>query len=111
MIGAVEDVIETHDDESRGGLIPARIEMDQARVAQKFESADRAIRRDETQAGGDAQSEAAEFGVDGKTVAIVLNGVIEEDVEQDLVPDDIGGRRQSGAGNMGHRALIGSEGA
>src|SRR5581483_8125267 len=110
VIGAVEDMEESSLDEAEGGLIPARVEADQAGVAGKFEAADRAVGQDIAQNGDDAKAEAAENGVDREIRGRRLDGIFEQHVHERLVPDDIGVLWQHRTLDVSERSLVRPEG-
>ena len=49
MVGSIQDVEEAQLDELAGGLEPARIEVNQSRIAEEFKRADRSARRQKAQ--------------------------------------------------------------
>ena len=67
-------------------LVPARIEPDEAGIAGELEGALGAGRRHEAQDGDDAHAQARERRVDRERRAIGPDRVLEEHVEQRLVP-------------------------
>ena len=109
MVGAVKNVEKTQVDEAEGGLVPARVEPDEAGIPGEFERANFAARWHKTKNSDDAQAQARERGMDGKTRLFRLDWVFEQHVEHGLVPIDIGVVRKRGASDVGERIVIRSE--
>ena len=78
-------------DESQGGLIPARIQLNDAGIADEFEGPYRAAGRQEAQHGDTFSAPAGPIGVDGKAGLVRLDRVHQHGVEQHLVPHYAGG--------------------
>ena len=78
-------------DESRGGLVPPRIQPHQPRISQEFESAHDTGRRQELQCRDDAQSQTFITRMNRKLRLIGLDRIVHQHVEHDLIPKDIRG--------------------
>ena len=111
MVGAVEDVLEAHRHEPERGLVPARVEADDAGVAAQLERPLGPARGEEPQDGDDPQAHPLEARADREVGPVGLDVVVEEDVEHRLLPHDLGVGGQQGALDVGQRALPGLEGA
>ena len=91
VIGSIENVVEAHLDESRGGLVPPRIQPHQPRISQEFEGAHDTCRRQELQCRDDAQSQTFITRMNRKLRLIGLDRIVHQHVEHDLIPKDIRG--------------------
>ena len=111
MVGAVEDVPEAQPDEPERGLVPARIETDEARIALELERAHRAAGGQEPERGDHAQAETAERGMDREAGALGTDRILEEHVEHRLAPVDLGVVGQGRARDVLQRLLVASEAA
>ena len=109
VVGAVEDVLEAHRHEPERGLVPARVEADDAGVAAQLERPLGPARRKEPEDGDDPQPHPLEARADGEVGLVRLDVVVEEDVEHRLLPDDLGVGGQQRALDVGERALPGLE--
>src|SRR5712692_2564147 len=110
MVGAIKDVKKTQVHKAQSGLMPSRIEPNQARIAIEFESADRAAGREKAKNSDDAQPQAREAGVNRKRGVIRLNRIIKQHVQHGLVPEDIRGIRERRASDVGKGLVVRGEG-
>ena len=109
VVGALQDVPEAVDHEPQRGLVPAGIEADQSRIAVELERARGAVRRQEAQRGRDFEAEPVDARVDGEFRAVRADRVVEQHVEELLVPVElevVGERRPL---DMRARLLVGGE--
>ena len=90
--------------------MPAWIERHHARIAGELVGAHRAARREESKHGDHARGKPLEAGADREAGAIGLNRVLEQHVEQHLVPDDVGAAGELGPGDVIERGVEGREG-
>ena len=74
--------------EPPGGLVPARIEADEARVADQFEGADGAVGREKPQGRDDAHAEPRDRRVDRERGPVRTDVELQQHVEQRLIPED-----------------------
>ncbi len=81
VIGSIQNVHEPQLYEAPRGLMPARIELNYAGVAGKFESPYRAARRQKSQYRNGSHPQASQSGVDRKAGSIVLDRVFQQSVE------------------------------
>src|SRR5690349_6706807 len=86
MVGAVQNVEKTQVDKSQSGLMPARVEPDEAGVAGQFEGANFAARWHKAKNGDDVKAEPRERWMDGKAGLLRLNWVFQQHIEHGLVP-------------------------
>ena len=89
MVGAVQDVPEPGHDKTQSGVVPARIEPNQAGIAMKLECARDAVGRHEAQRGGHLLTKAVDARVDGEFGMRGADRVFEQDIEQLLVPVEL----------------------
>ena len=89
VVRPVEDVEEAEGDEPKGGLMPSRIQPDQARIAGQLEGPDRASGREEPKDGHHPQPQPPEPGMDGEPRSWRAYRVLEPQVEQALVPIEL----------------------
>jgi hypothetical protein len=106
MIRASENVDEPEAHERHRRLVPARIQPDNAGIADEFERADAAIRGQEAQHGDDAKAQSSERGLDGELRVWRANRVLEQRVEQPVLPVEIGRVRQSLAGDVDDPVVV-----
>ncbi len=90
VIRTAEDVAEPQLHESPGRLVPARIEADESGVADPLEGPDGTAGREEPHGRGDAHAEPRERRIDRERGSIRTDVVLEQDVEQRLIPVDPG---------------------
>ena len=109
MVDAVQDVLEAEGDEAQGGLVPARVELHESRVAGPLERAHGAVRQHEAQHSDRADAEPSQRRVDGEPGLFRLDLVLEQRVEHGLLPDDLRIDRQRRPGDVRQRALVGGE--
>src|SRR5262245_53948283 len=88
MIEPVQEVEKPRLYEPQRRLAPSRIEPDQTRIAGELECAYNASGRQEPQNSDHAQSQLREPGTDRKVRRVRMNRVLEQHVEQRLVPID-----------------------
>src|SRR2546422_3019609 len=86
VVDSVQDVQEPQLDEPQRSLVPARIKPDEARVAVELVSARRSAGWQEPKRGDRAQPQSLEPGVDRKLRAVRAYRILEQCVEQSLVP-------------------------
>ena len=105
MVGAIEDVEEAQLDEAQSRLVPARIEPHEPRIAVELQRARVAGGRKKLQGREHPQSQPRESRVNRKRRAIRDDLVLEEHVEQLLVPVQVHVVGQARPGDMGERRL------
>src|SRR5215470_1803791 len=86
MIGPVQDVEEPRLDKPQRRLAPTRVEPDHARIASELEGANNSACRQEPHYSHHAQSQLRKPRVDRKVRRVRINRVLEQYVEQPLVP-------------------------
>ncbi len=89
MVGAIKNVEKTQVDKSQGGLVPPRVESDEARIAVEFERANPAAGWQKAKNSDHAQAQPRHRRMDGKTGLLRLDRVFEKHVEHGLVPIDV----------------------
>src|SRR5262245_26679954 len=89
MIGPVQDVEESRLDKPQRRLAPARIEPDQARIAGELEGANNSAGRQEPNNSDHAQTQLRKSRADRKVRRVRMNRVLEQHVEQPLVPIEL----------------------
>src|SRR6266853_5995340 len=110
MVRSIQDVKKSQFDESQGGLMPTRIESDEARITDELKGAHGAARRLKAKDDDNALAETAEPGMYGKARLVRVNRVVEQNIEHGLVPEDLGIAWQARAGDMRERFIVGHEG-
>ncbi len=110
VVGPLQDVEESRFDEAPGGLVPARVEPDQARIPVQVEGAHAAGCGQEAERNGGSQAEPLEPGPDREVGTIRDDRILEQDVEQSLLPVQVHVTRQRRAGEVCERLLVGGEG-
>src|SRR5579862_293444 len=88
MVSPVQNVEETQFYELSGGLGPARVQMNRSRIAEKFKRADCAARRKKTKRDDHPIGQPVEAGMNREARLVGLNGILEEHVQHQLVPED-----------------------
>src|ERR1051326_5527835 len=111
MVDTVEYVIEAERYESQRRLIPRGAQPHQAGVAEIFEGALRAVRRQEPQHCRRTHSESRERWVDREARAVRRDGIFDEHVQQRLLPEELYGRVEGRAAEMHERGVVRHEGA
>ncbi len=106
MIEALEDVAEAEPDESEEGLVPARVQRYQARVAGELEHALGAAVREESEHGHGAEPEVGERGPDRESGVGGSDGVLEEHVEHRLLPGQLGVGRERRRAEVGEGEFV-----
>ena len=109
MVGPIQDVKEAQFHELPGGLEPARIEVDQSRIAEEFKRADRSARRQKAESDDDARGQPVKAGMNREARLVGLNGVLKEHVQHRLVPENGRAIRELRAGDMRERLVVGRE--
>ena len=110
VVDPVQDVEEPQLDESQGGLVPSRIEPDQARITGVLEGANNATGRQEPKDGDHSQRQPPEPEVDRKVGLIRLNRVLEQHVEHPLLPIEFRVVWQALAHDVRQGVFVGSKG-
>src|SRR5262245_11326973 len=100
MISPVQDVEKPRLYKPQRRLEPPRIEPDQARITSELEGANNAAGRQEPNNSGHAQSQLRKPRVDRKVRRVRMNRVLEQHVEQPLVPIEFRVVRQPRACNV-----------
>ena len=89
MVGSIEDVVEAQIDKPQSGLVPSRIEPDQARIADELEGSHRPAGREKSEHRDHALPQPRQLRMDRKSGSIGLDGIFEPGVEHGLVPDHV----------------------
>src|SRR6185503_19809032 len=108
VIEPVEDVLEPERDETQRGLMPARIELDDARVADVLERTLSAGGGQESEHVVGTYAESGERRANGEAGVRVGDRHLHLDVQLGLFPEELGVRRQSPA-DVTHRTIEGRE--
>src|SRR6267154_2716999 len=89
MVRSIQDVKKSQFDESQGSLMPTRIEPNEAGITDEFKCAHGAVRRLKSQDDDHALAQTTESGMHRKTRLVRVNGVLEQNVEPGLIPEDL----------------------
>ena len=91
-----------HHHEAAGGVVPAGIQRHQARIAFQLIGAGDAVRaQDHGQRRDFMQRQPVEGGMDGEIGSLRLDGIVEQNIELALFPEDLGVGRQAAGPSHG----------
>src|ERR1019366_8721668 len=102
MVGPIQDVKEAQLHELPGGLEPPRVQANEAGIAEELKRADRAARRQETKGDDYARGQPVEAGMNREVGLVGLNGILEEHVQHQLVPENARAVRELRTSDVRH---------